>query len=108
LFTNHLTISTEVSNPRQLLKTSSKYQSWQMKDSRRPSGLKTKEDSITAMVIFERGGRIKGKFAFHFVIESVPGYFGRKKNQIIENSTHRLGHSTTYGECTASTSCNIN
>jgi hypothetical protein len=38
-----------------------------------------KEDSITAIVIFERVGRIKGKFAFHFVIESIHGYFERKK-----------------------------
>ena len=39
----------------------------------------SEEDSITAIVIFERGGRIKGKFAFHFVTASVHGYFGQKK-----------------------------
>jgi hypothetical protein len=38
-----------------------------------------KADGITAIMIFERGGRIKGKFAFHFALESIPGYFGRKK-----------------------------
>ena len=38
-----------------------------------------KEDTITAIVIFEREGRIKGKFVFHFVIESIPSYSGRKK-----------------------------
>jgi hypothetical protein len=38
-----------------------------------------KENSITAILIFERGGRIKGKFAFHFVTESIYGDFGRKK-----------------------------
>lgn len=38
-----------------------------------------KEDSITVIVIFEREGRIKGKFVFHFVIESIPSYSGRKK-----------------------------
>lgn len=35
--------------------------------------------SMTAMVIFEGGGVIKAKFAFQFVIESIHGYFGRKK-----------------------------
>jgi ketosteroid isomerase-like protein len=37
------------------------------------------EDSITAQVVFERGGQLTGKFAFHFVIESIPANFGHKK-----------------------------
>lgn len=37
----------------------------------------------------------------------MPSPFGRKKNQILGNPFHRLGHSTTNGEYNTSIYCNI-